>query len=137
MRASDLGGLVGDGVRNETAGGLRRVGQQGPIVTEERLAGAAALDHPDVLLPSLLIIDSPRKAIGTVDQDRELGRRIYTRLATLAEAYKDRIQLVVADNDIPAELVTTHNTIVLTSERSAVPGVTNTGVGEGQRVEDL
>jgi hypothetical protein len=45
-----------------------------------------ALDHPDVLLPSLLIIDSPRKAIGTVDRDRELGRRIYTRLATLAEA---------------------------------------------------
>ncbi|MEV1173929.1 hypothetical protein [Nonomuraea sp. NPDC049784] len=96
-----------------------------------------ALDHPDVLLPSLLIIDSPRKAIGTVDRDRELGRRIYTRLATLAEAYKDRIQLIVADNDIPAELVTTRNTIVLTSERSAVPGVTNTGVGEGQRVEDL
>ncbi|MGV9386501.1 hypothetical protein ACWDRB_62620 [Nonomuraea sp. NPDC003707] len=96
-----------------------------------------ALDHPNVLLPSLLIIDSPRKAIGTVDRDRELGRRIYTRLATLARAYKDRIQLIVADNDIPAELVTTRNTIVLTSERSAVPGVTNTGVGEGQRVEDL
>ncbi|MGW4476073.1 hypothetical protein ACWENQ_40945 [Nonomuraea sp. NPDC004354] len=96
-----------------------------------------ALDHPDVLLPNLLIIDSPRKAIGTVDRDRELGRRIYSRLATLTEAYKDRIQLIVADNDIPAELVTTRNTIVLTSERSAVPGVTNTGVGEGQRVEDL
>ncbi|GAA3121515.1 hypothetical protein GCM10010466_10540 [Planomonospora alba] len=73
-----------------------------------------ALDHPDVLLPNLLIIDSPRKAIG-----------------------KDRIQLIVSDNDIPAEFVTKRNTIVLTSERSAVPGVTNTGVGEGQRVEDL
>ena len=96
-----------------------------------------ALDHPDVLLPSLLIIDSPRKAIAAGDRDRELGRRIYARLVTLAEAYKDRIQLIVADNDIPAELVTTRNTIELTSERSTVPGVTNTGVGEGQRVEDL
>ncbi|MFF5084988.1 hypothetical protein ACFY36_48790 [Actinoplanes sp. NPDC000266] len=96
-----------------------------------------ALDHPAVLLPSLLIIDSPRKAIGTGDRDRELGRRIYARLVTLARAYGDRIQLIVADNDIPAELVTPRNTIELTSERSTVPGVTNTGVGEGQRVEDL
>uniref|UniRef100_UPI003F4907B4 hypothetical protein n=1 Tax=Nonomuraea sp. CA-252377 TaxID=3240003 RepID=UPI003F4907B4 len=96
-----------------------------------------ALDHPDVLLPNLLIIDSPRKAIGTVDRDRDLGHRIYARMATLAKAYKDRIQLIVADNDIPAEFVTRRNTIALTSERSAVPGITNTGVGEGQRVEDL
>lgn len=58
-------------------------------------------------------------------------------MATLAEAYKDRIQRIVADNDIPAELVTTRNTILLTSERSTVPGVANIGVGEGQRVEDL
>ncbi|MEV0586746.1 hypothetical protein [Nonomuraea sp. NPDC050310] len=96
-----------------------------------------ALNDPNVLLPSLLIIDSPRKAIGTVDRDRELGRRIYARLATLVEAYKGRVQLIVADNDVPPELVTTRNTIVLTTEHSAVPGVTNTGVGEGQRVEDL
>ncbi|MEU4424798.1 hypothetical protein AB0F81_29610 [Actinoplanes sp. NPDC024001] len=96
-----------------------------------------ALDHPAVLLPGLLIIDSPRKAIGTGDRDRELGRRIYARLVTLAEAYKDRIQLIVADNDIPAEHVTSRNMIELTSERSTVPGVTNTGVGQGQRVEDL
>lgn len=53
-------------------------------------------------------------------------------MATLARACKNQIQLIVADNDIPTELVTKRNTIVLTSEHSAVPGVTNTGVGEGQ-----
>lgn len=60
-----------------------------------------ALDHPGVLLPSLLIIDSPRKSIGTTEADRDLGRRIYTRLETLIRAYDDKIQLIVADNDIP------------------------------------
>ncbi|WP_328469128.1 hypothetical protein OHA21_00980 [Actinoplanes sp. NBC_00393] len=87
-----------------------------------------ALDHPALLLPGLLIIDSPRKAIGAGDRDRELAHRIYARLVTLAEAYKDRIQLMVADNDIPAEHVTSRNMVELTSERSTVPGVTNTGV---------
>jgi hypothetical protein len=43
----------------------------------------------------------------------------------------------LADNDIPTDIVGSRTTIELTSERSAVPGVTNTGLGEGQRVEDL
>jgi hypothetical protein len=43
----------------------------------------------------------------------------------------------VADNDIPRDIATSHPTIELTSQRSVVPGVTNTGVGQGQRVEDL
>lgn len=96
-----------------------------------------ALDHPDVLLPNLLIIDSPRKAIGTSEADLTLGRSIYARLEALSRAYEDRIQLIVADNDIPTDIVTSHTTIALTSQHSVVPGVTNTGVGQGQRVEDL
>jgi hypothetical protein len=43
----------------------------------------------------------------------------------------------VADNDIPADFVNTHPTIELTSQNSVVPGVTNTGVGQGKRVEDM
>ncbi|MFI7075030.1 MULTISPECIES: hypothetical protein [Micromonospora] len=96
-----------------------------------------AIDHPDILLPSLLIIDSPRKGFGNSEPDLALGRRIYSRLVTLAQAYQDRIQLIVADNDIPADVVTSHSTIELTSGRSVIPGVMNTGVGKGQRVEDL
>jgi hypothetical protein len=43
----------------------------------------------------------------------------------------------VADNDIPGDIITSHPAIELTSERSVVPGVINTGVGQGQRVEDV
>ncbi|MDG4768031.1 AAA family ATPase [Solwaraspora sp. WMMD406] len=96
-----------------------------------------AIDYPGVLLPDLLIIDSPRKAIGNREPDVALGRRLYARLVTLAETYGKKIQIIVADNDIPTGIVSTHATIDLTSQHSVVPGVTNTGVGQGQRVEDV
>jgi hypothetical protein len=97
----------------------------------------AALDTPGTLLPSLLIIDSPRKAIGSSESDRALGRSIYARLVTLAEIYKNKIQLIVADNDLPLDIVTASPVIELTSQRSTVPGVANTGVGRGKKVEDV
>lgn len=97
----------------------------------------AALDSPGVLLPNLLIIDSPRKAIGNSQSDRALGRSIHARLVTLAETYKNKIQLIIADNDLPLDIVTPNPVIELTSQRSTVPGVTNTGVGRGKRVEDM
>ncbi|MFE9970064.1 hypothetical protein ACFYRD_04715 [Streptomyces hirsutus] len=55
----------------------------------------------DVLVPSLLVIDSPRKAFGNNAPDRQRATEIYSRFRTLANAYGDRLQLIIADNDPP------------------------------------
>lgn len=60
-----------------------------------------ALSHRDSLLPQLLIIDTPRKNLGFNREDKELGERIYRRIGTIAEAYGDAVQFIVADNDVP------------------------------------
>jgi hypothetical protein len=60
-----------------------------------------ALDDNNVNLPSLLILDSPRKAIGESESDIALGHRIYRRLVNVADSYQHRLQLVVADNSLP------------------------------------
>jgi hypothetical protein len=97
-----------------------------------------AVQHPDVRLPNLLILDSPRKGIGRRErEDRELGQRIYERLRNLAQALIGRAQLVIADNDAELSDERGVTLIELTRENSAVPGVENTGVGEAERVEQL
>jgi hypothetical protein len=85
--------------------------------------------------PNLLIIDSPRKAIGNTPADQALSERIYRRLITLSELLK--VQLIVADNDVPLDNIRGAHRIELTADRTAVPGIRNTGVGRGTRVEDL
>ncbi|WP_155370020.1 hypothetical protein [Catellatospora vulcania] len=85
--------------------------------------------------PSLLIIDSPRKAIGNTPADRALGHRIHRRLVTLSELLN--VQLIIADNDVSLDVIGNRYRIELTADRTAVPGIRNTGVGRGTRVEDL
>lgn len=96
-----------------------------------------ALAYPDVRLPNLLIIDSPRKGIGRTEQeDRQLWEGIFKRLTTLSGALRGRGQLVVADNDAELGGEKGVSVIRLTDEESAVPGVPNTGVGTQLKVED-
>ncbi|MFJ3339192.1 hypothetical protein [Streptomyces sp. NPDC086766] len=59
----------------------------------------SGLDHADVLVPSLLVIDSPRKAFGNNASDRQRAAEIYSRFRTLADAYGERLQMIIADND--------------------------------------
>jgi hypothetical protein len=94
------------------------------------------INNLNVLMPRLLIIDSPRKAIGNSDADRELGRRIYERISTVTKTFGSKIQIILADNDVPEDIITTPQ-IRLTAQRSTVPGVINAGVGQAVRVEDL
>ncbi|MCE7010021.1 hypothetical protein LWC34_45525 [Kibdelosporangium philippinense] len=97
-----------------------------------------SIAHADVLLPSLLVIDSPRKGIGRTEQaDQELATSVYGRLKTVAQALGGIGQLIIADND--AELGDEEDVtlIRLTEDDSAVPGVPNTGVGTRVKVEDL
>lgn len=62
-----------------------------------------ALAQQDVLLPSLLIIDTPRKNLGSNAQDREMGDRIYRRIRALVDLHGPRVQFLIADNDVPVD----------------------------------
>ena len=59
---------------------------------------AFGLDHADVLVPSLLVIDSPRKVFGNNASDRQRAAEIYSCFRTLSDAYGERLQLIIADN---------------------------------------
>ncbi|GGJ69660.1 hypothetical protein GCM10010121_095450 [Streptomyces brasiliensis] len=59
------------------------------------------LDHADVLVPSLLVIESPRKALGNNASDGQRATEIYSRFRTLADAYGERLQLIITDNAPP------------------------------------
>ncbi|WP_432850816.1 AAA family ATPase [Amycolatopsis sp. CA-161197] len=59
---------------------------------------STALREPETGYPGLLILDTPRKSIG---HGENLAANLYRLLDTLAEVYGDRVQLIIADNDLP------------------------------------
>lgn len=94
------------------------------------------LDHPDILVPSVLVIDSPRKAFGNNDSDRERATQIYSRFRTLADASGSRIQLIIADNDPPPISSASFGKIEFTYDDPMVPGVDHPGPENVGRTED-
>jgi hypothetical protein len=62
-----------------------------------------AVAHRETLMPLLLILDTPRKNLGSGDEDKAMAASIYRRLRTMVEATPGRVQIVVADNDVLPE----------------------------------
>src|SRR3954452_20365978 len=79
-----------------SSGGMKTL-----INTAYRLALFRTGLEADLLLPGLLIIDSPRKNLGRQEDDQEAGRRIYLEMERLSEDAGGNLQLIVADNDRP------------------------------------
>lgn len=52
-----------------------------------------------MLLPTLLIVDSPRKNVGDNALDRTMVESVYARLQTLQAASRDEFQIIFAEND--------------------------------------
>ncbi|UGQ14865.1 AAA family ATPase [Yinghuangia sp. ASG 101] len=98
-----------------------------------------SVDHPDVLVPSLLIVDSPRKAFGNNDRDRQAAEQIYSRFRTLAETYGEqgRLQLIIADNDPPPVTSDFFGRVEFDYGNAMVPGVAHPGPEHAKRLEDL
>ncbi|MFC6449262.1 AAA family ATPase [Cellulomonas gelida] len=63
---------------------------------------ATALREGVETYPTLLIVDTPRKSIGA--QNADLADELYRQLDILAGVYGDRMQVIVADNDIPRDI---------------------------------
>lgn len=52
-------------------------------------------------IPDFLIVDSPRKNLGSSEQDQAHAAAFYRWITALTQAYEGRFQLIVADNDEP------------------------------------
>lgn len=52
-------------------------------------------------IPNLLIIDSPRKNLGTTEEDQAHANAFYRWISALTGAYEGQFQIVIADNDRP------------------------------------
>ncbi|MFE1827626.1 hypothetical protein [Streptomyces yangpuensis] len=91
---------------------------------------------PDVRVPSMLIIDSPRKASGSNLDDQARGHRTYQRFQTLAEVYGSEAQLIIADNDSAPTPGSVFSKIELDYDNPLVPGVAHPEPEHTHRAED-
>lgn len=90
-----------------------------------------------VLLPTLLIVDSPRKNVGDNALDRTMVESVYARLQTLQAASRDEFQIIFADNDMPvnaSKWISNH--IELDYKNPFVPGVVHRGEAESNDPKD-
>ncbi|MEU0088348.1 hypothetical protein [Streptomyces sp. NPDC006274] len=97
---------------------------------------AFGLDHSEVLVPSLLVIDSPRKAFGNNQSDRQREAEIYSRFRTLADAYGERLQLIIADNDPPPITSDSFDKVEFDYDHPMVPDVDHPGPDHAGRLEN-
>jgi hypothetical protein len=96
---------------------------------------ATALREPTTLFPSILILDTPRKAMGAGE---DLASRLYRQLATLTEAYEARgVQIIVADNELPSVYRKRWQELHFDYDEPAIPTVEHPGPGEVPTVESL
>jgi hypothetical protein len=93
------------------------------------------LAHPDeVAFPDLLIVDSPRKNVGAAPEDRALTERIYRRFRMLADNYGHRVQILVADNDLPPIAADFVHAWPVDYEHPSVPDVVHPGPENVERI---
>jgi hypothetical protein len=102
----------------------------------------AALADNEINVPSFLIIDSPQNAIGQDPSDTQLSRRIYERVVNVTEVAQNRIQLILADNNLPArsDRIDWREIHAITfgyEDQAMIPGVWHAGPDAATiRVED-
>jgi hypothetical protein len=77
-------------------------------------------------LPQLLVLDTPRKNLGSNPNDKDMGGRIYQRIRTLVDASRDEVQFIIADNDLPddADWIKAHR---FTYDQPLLPHVLHPG----------
>jgi hypothetical protein len=86
---------------------------------------ATALRERQTRYPTLVIIDTPRKSIG--QKNAHMADELYRQLDTLAEINGDRMQVIVADNDIPRDISMRWQDIHFSYEHPTVTSVSHPG----------
>jgi hypothetical protein len=113
------------------SGGMRTI-----VNDAYHLAGLTYTLTHQTLLPPFLIIDSPRKNLGSAPDDTAISFQIYRHFQRLAGAYGDRFQLIVADNDVPTTMqdLTSHT---LDYDHPLVPDVQHPGEGQVETIANI
>jgi hypothetical protein len=85
-------------------------------------------EREEVLMPTLLLVDSPRKNVGESALDSQVVEAVYRRLRTLQDASGGDFQLIIADNELPDTASRwIRNRIDLDYDNPLVPGVNHPG----------
>ncbi|MEV6524537.1 AAA family ATPase [Longispora sp. NPDC051575] len=81
-----------------------KISRGGGIITATQIAYwsallAVALRQRDTRYPAFLLIDSPRLALNTAERT---AAALYRRLVTQADANPGKVQMIIADNELPS-----------------------------------
>lgn len=80
-------------------------------------------------IPNLLILDSPRKNLGTTPEDQAHAERFYRWVSALTRTYDDRFQMIIADNDPPTDDTPVSNRIRLSHGDPLIKDLPHPGEG--------
>ncbi|MEU8061794.1 AAA family ATPase [Microbispora bryophytorum] len=104
-------------------------GPGGGIITATQVAYwmsllAVAVRDRETLYPAFLMIDSPRLALNTAEA---LSAALYRRLVRQADANPGRVQMIVADNELPAEYRGDYSQVDFSYEQPTIATVPHPG----------
>ncbi|WP_280308539.1 AAA family ATPase [Nocardia abscessus] len=94
---------------------------------------AVALRTPDNLYPLLLLIDSPRMALNTATG---LSKAMYRRLTTLVGTLPGRLQVIIADNELPKAYRASYAQIDFDYDTPTVSTITHPGPNAVETIEE-
>ncbi|WP_300614421.1 AAA family ATPase [Trebonia sp.] len=111
----------------------------GGIVTATQVAYwtsllAVALRDPQSIYPAFLMLDTPRLAVNTSE---ELAAALYRRLVQQAGTEPGRVQLIIADNELPAEYRRNYPEIVFTYDSPTISTVRHPGPTRVRTIGDI
>jgi hypothetical protein len=86
---------------------------------------AIALRNHDTNYPSFLLLDSPRLALNTAEG---LTAALYRILVTQADANPGRVQIIIADNELPTTYRGRYRQIDLDYDRPTIATIDHPGV---------
>ncbi|MFD9940037.1 AAA family ATPase [Nonomuraea sp. NPDC059023] len=104
-------------------------GPGGGIITATQVAYwmsllAVAVRDRETRYPAFLMIDSPRLALNTAEA---LSAALYRRMVRQADANPGRVQMIVADNELPAEYRGDYRQIDFSYEQPTIATVSHPG----------
>jgi hypothetical protein len=130
-RSSYLPVINGQRPEELLSGGMRTI-----VNDAYHLAGLTHTLTHQTLLPPFLIIDSPRKNLGSDPDDTAISFQIYRHFQRLAGAYGDSLQLIVADNDVPPAMRDL-TSFTLDYDHPLVPDVHHPGKGNVETITEI
>ncbi|MET9259511.1 AAA family ATPase [Amycolatopsis sp. NPDC004079] len=94
---------------------------------------AVALRTPDSPYPLFLLIDSPRMALNTA---AGLSKAMYRRLTTLVGTLPGRLQVIIADNELPKEYRANYAQIDFDYATPTISTIPHPGPNDVQTIEE-